>query len=229
MSFVQQHKKSSGNTVGACCFTQWLAWQVIRFTQLPPYAIYDYTFAHLLVHSIVHSIIHSTLCMLYYSSHLCAENQSLLHLFCRSSSRSHVFHFQKALSLICMLTVIFRITTWLVRATPFVDKVVKNAEDSPLECWECDSWIPQTSRQPQQRDCFEQWIQTRWPIHDKEELPTQVLYLYMAVGQRYCRFNLIGLEKSCSGMLYFTAVYFEVTVSGSGQLRVCVCMCGPEF
>lgn len=116
----------------------------------------NHTFAHLLVHSIVHSIIHSTLCMLYYSSHLCAENQSLLHLFCRSSSRSHVFHFQKALSLICMLTVIFRITTWLVRATPFVDKVVKNAEDSPLECWECDSWIPQTSRQPQQRDCFEQ-------------------------------------------------------------------------
>lgn len=144
--------------------------------------------------------------------------------FCRSSSRSHIFHFQKALSLICMLTVIFRITTWLVRTTPFVDKVVKNAEDSPLECWECDSWIPQTSRQPQQRDCFEQWIQTRWPIHDKEELPTQVLYLYMAVGQRYCRFNLIGLEKSCSGMLYFTAVYFEVTVCGSGQLRVCVCV-----
>lgn len=80
MSFVQQHKKSSGNTVGACCFTQWLAWQVIWFTQLPPYAIYDYTFAHLLVHSIVHSIIHSTLCMLCYSSHLCAENQSLLHV-----------------------------------------------------------------------------------------------------------------------------------------------------
>lgn len=41
MSFVQQHKKSSGNTVGACCFTQWLAWQVIRFTQLPPYAMYE--------------------------------------------------------------------------------------------------------------------------------------------------------------------------------------------
>lgn len=25
-------------------------------------------------------------------------------------------------------------------------------------------------------------------------------------------------------MLYFTAVYFEVTVCGSGQLRVCVCV-----
>lgn len=144
--------------------------------------------------------------------------------FCRSSSRSHVFHFQKALSLICMLTVIFRITTWLVRTTPFVDKVVKNAEDSPLECWECDSWIPQTSRQPQQRDCFEQWIQTRWPIHDKEELPTQVLYLYMAVGQRYCRFNLIGLEKVAQEccILQLCILRSQCVAVDSWE---CVCVC----
>lgn len=38
MSFVQQHKKTR-NTVGPCCFTQWLAWQV--FTQLLPCAIYE--------------------------------------------------------------------------------------------------------------------------------------------------------------------------------------------
>lgn len=33
-----------------------------------------------------------------------------------------------------------------------------HAERSPLVCWECDSWIPWTSRLPQQHDCMKQWM-----------------------------------------------------------------------
>ena len=173
------------------------------------------------------SIIHSTLCILYYTfsplvcrksiisslvlplfftlSRLSLPESTLTHLHAHCHSPDHCLACSR---------------------NSFADKVVKNAEGSPLECWECDSWSPRTSRQPQQCDCFQQWIQTRWPIHDKEELPTRVLYLHMAVGQRYCMFNLIGLEKtSLRNVVFYSCVFWGYYVWQWTVECVCVCVC----
>lgn len=33
-------------------------------------------------------------------------------------------------------------TSWLVQSAPVLTGLERNAECPPLECWECDSWIP---------------------------------------------------------------------------------------
>ena len=189
---------------------------------------------HTFASSFNRSIVHSTLCILYYTfsplvcrksiisslvlplfftlSRLSLPESTLTHLHAHCHSPDHCLACSR---------------------NSFADKVVKNAEGSPLECWECDSWSPRTSRQPQQCDCFQQWIQTRWPIHDKEELPTRVLYLHMAVGQRYCMFNLIGLEKNVAQecCILQLCILRLLCVAVDSWVCVCVCVCveGGEF
>ncbi len=150
-------------------FTQSLLWQVAHFAQFVTYSFYDsitcllvylislfipllvsYVFTCVLVWSEIHSVIFSFSCLLHTHSSSCQS--CTYRKYCQSF----------ACSLTHSLDPLFACSV-----DSFADKFEKNAECSPLECWECDSWILWTSRLPQQHDCIKQWIQTWWLVHNK--------------------------------------------------------------
>lgn len=41
---------------------------------------------------------------------------------------------------------------------PLLTYLQKIKEHLPLECWECDNWIPWTARLPHKHECMKQWV-----------------------------------------------------------------------
>lgn len=120
---------------------------------------------------ITFSLTHLSTCALVWS-----EIHSLIHSLSHLSAR--VLNFLDSLSL-TVRTLSFTCSlrhsldlSFACSVDSFADNLEGNAEWTPLECWECDSWIHWTSRLPQRHDCIRQWIQTWWFIYNKKRLLT---------------------------------------------------------
>lgn len=194
------YKVTSSASCANCTFAQSLVWQAPRFSQLPTYWLFQ-SFICSLTGSLT-----SLICLFGFVIHLFFQlmfAKSLTYSFAQSeihsspisplvSALAHSFH-AHACSRTHFLDHLFACSV-----NSFADMFEKNAERSPLECREFDSWTPSTSRLPQRPDCMKQWARNpnmvvhSWhPVQQLEKKKNSPTYLLLPDFPHYWKSPII--------------------------------------